>query len=73
MRNRVKAGNQQDIVVKGVKCVLYKACSVYCTNVPGVFFKVCSMSCTWCAVCIIKGVQCEFYIKEDINIKSDLI
>ena len=37
------------------KCVLFKACSVYCTSVLCVLFKVCSMYCTRCAVRIIQG------------------
>ena len=35
VRNQVQAVNQQVIVVQGVKNVLYKACSVYCTIVRG--------------------------------------
>ena len=72
--------HQQELVVQGKNCVLYKACSVYCTSVSCVLYKVCSMYCTRYAVCIIviHGVLCDFYIKssvktEDFDIKSDLI
>ena len=34
VRIQVQAANQQDLVVQGVKCLLYKACSIYCTSVP---------------------------------------
>ena len=60
--NRVQAANQQDLVVQGVKCILCKACSAYCTSVPCVMFKVCSIYCTRCPVSIIQGVKCEFQI-----------
>ena len=63
VRNQVQAANQQELVVQGVKCVLCKACSVYCTSVLYVVFKVCSMSCARHAAYIIRGVKCEFYIK----------
>ena len=62
-RNQVWAANQQDLVVQGVMCVLYKKYSVCFTSVPCVLYKVCSMFYTRCAVCITQGVQCEFYIK----------
>ena len=61
--HQVWAAYQQDLVVQGVKCVLYKVWSVYCTSVPCVLYKVCRLYCTRCTVCIIQGVQCEFYIK----------
>ena len=32
VRNQVQAANQQDLVLQGVKCVLCKGCSVYCTG-----------------------------------------
>ena len=34
VRNQVLAAYQQDLVVQGVKCVLYKVLSVYCTSLP---------------------------------------
>ena len=40
VRNQVQAANQQNLVVRGVKCVLCKALSAYCTSVPCVVFKV---------------------------------
>ena len=53
VRNRVQAANQQDLLVKGVKCLLYKACSVYCTSVQCVMYK--------CALCIVQGGQYVLY------------
>ena len=63
VRNQVQAANQQDLIVQDVNCLLYQAYSVYFTSVPSVLLKVGSMYCTMCAVCIIHGVPCEFYIK----------
>ena len=67
VRNPVQAALQQPtsntLVVQVVKCVLYKVWSVYCTSVSCVLYKVCRLYCTRCTVCIIQGVQCEFYIK----------
>ena len=82
VRNPVQSAYQQDLVVHGVKCVSYKVCSVYCTNVPFVLYKVCNMYCTRCAVCIVQGVQCVLYTqqtskssvnKEDFKLKSNII
>ena len=56
VRNPVQSAYQQNLVVQGVKCVLYKICSVYCTNVPFVLYNVRNMYCTRCAVGIVQGV-----------------
>ena len=61
VRNQVQAANYQDLVVHGVKYLLYKACSVFCTSVPCVFFKVCSMYCTRCAL-----AMCKYYTECDV-------
>ena len=53
---------QQDLVVQGVQCSLYKLGSVYCTRcdvcivqgVQRVLYKVCIVYCTKCALCIVQ-------------------
>ena len=53
VRNPVWSAYLQDFVLLGVKCVLNKVCSVYCTSAQSVLYKV--------AVCIVQGVQCVLY------------
>ena len=77
VRNRVQAACQQDLIVQGVKCVLYKVWSVL-YKVWSVLYKECRLYCTSCTMCVIHGVQCVFTSKpsdnkEDLDIKSDLI
>ena len=57
IRNPVWSAYQQYLVVQGVKYVLYKVFSVYCTSVLRVLYKVVIMYCTRCAVCIVQGLQ----------------
>ena len=82
VRNPVQSAYQQDLFVQGVKCVFYKVCSVYYTNVPSVLYKVCNMYFTRCTVCIVQGVQFVLYNqqtskssikKEDFKLKSNII
>ena len=40
VRNPVWPACQQDLDVQGIKCILYKVCSVYCTSVPCVMYEV---------------------------------
>ena len=40
VRYRVQAAYKQDLVVRGVKCVLYKALSKYCTSIPCILGKI---------------------------------
>ena len=67
VRNQVRAAYQQDLVVQGVKGVLYKVLSVYCTSVLCVLCKVCSLYCTRCTVCIIQGVPSVFKSKARVK------
>ena len=60
VRNQVQAAYQQDLVVQGGKCVLYKVSSVYCTSMQCILYQVCRLYCTGCTVCIIQGVQRVF-------------
>ena len=88
-RNPVWSSYQQDLVVQGEKCALYKVWSVYCTSVPCVLYKcsvcivqdvqyvlyeVCSVYCTGCAVCIYTQRTSKSTVnEEDPNIKSNLV
>ena len=66
---------QQDLIVQGGKCVIYKGWSVYCTSVPCVVYKICILHCSMCTMHVTHGVQTSNYSgnKEDFDIKSNHI
>ena len=67
VRNQVQAAYQQDLILQGVKCVLYKVWSLYCTCGPCV---LCGYH-TECAVSILH--QNQGFIKRDFDRNSKLV
>ena len=76
VRNWVRAAYQQDVILQGLKCVLfkfpvcivqgepnvlYRVYSVYCTRCGVCIEQVCSVYCTRCAYCIVQGVECALH------------
>ena len=75
--NRVWAAQQQDSIVQGVKCILYKVWSVYCTSLPCRLYNVYRLYFTRCTECIIHVLFFNFTYKlglkkEDFDIKSNV-
>ena len=62
VRYPVWSGYRQDFVVLGVKCVLNKVCSAYCTSPPSVQVSPSDMPTSKIS-----------FNAEDFNIKSDLV
>ena len=52
VRNRVQAAYQQDLVLQGVNCVLYKYAMFIVKGVQTELYRMYSLYHTGCAVCI---------------------